>query len=89
MTTRNSVPLELRSREDERAFLLKRRVFYVGRWTFAQRSRSVVGERLDQSQLSPCRAKIGSQLMSPLALRRGVSRITRMLSCSPRTSAAL
>ena len=51
MTTPYSVPLELCSREDGSAFLLKRRVFDVGRRAFAQRSRSVVGERLNRSQL--------------------------------------
>ena len=54
-----NVPLRSRSREDGRAFHLRRRVFDLRRWTFAPRSRSVVGGRVDQRQLSLRRAEIG------------------------------
>jgi len=48
-----------RSREDGRAFHLRRRVFDLMRWTFAPRSRSVVGGRVDHRQLSLRRAEVG------------------------------
>jgi len=54
-----SIPRQSRSREVERAFHLRRRVFDLRCWTFAPRSRSVVGGRLDQRQLSLRRAEIG------------------------------
>jgi hypothetical protein len=54
-----SVPGQSRSREDGRAFHLRRRVFDSRRWTFAPRSRSVVGGRVEQSQLSLRGAEIG------------------------------
>ena len=54
-----SVPRRSRSREDGRAFHLRWRVFDLRRWTFAPRSRSVVGGRVDQRQLSLRRAEIG------------------------------
>ena len=54
-----SMPRRSRSREDGRAFHLRRRVFDLRRWTFAPRSRSVVGGRVDQRQLSLRRAEIG------------------------------
>jgi len=54
-----SVPRRSRSREDERAFHLRRRVFDSRRWTFAPRSRSVVGGRVDHRQLSLRRAEVG------------------------------
>ncbi len=54
-----SVPRRSRSREDGRAFHLRRRVFDSRRWTFAPRSRSVVGGRVDQRQLGLRRAEVG------------------------------
>ena len=54
-----SVPRRSRSREDGRAFHLRRRVFDLRRWTFAPRSRSVVGGQVDHRQLSLRRAEIG------------------------------
>jgi len=54
-----SVPRPSRSGEDGRAFHLRRRVFNSRRWTFAQRSRSVVGGRIDLTQLSLRGAEIG------------------------------
>ena len=54
-----SLPRRSRSREDGRAFHLGRRVFDSRRWTFAPRSRSVVGGRVDRRQLSLRRAEVG------------------------------
>jgi hypothetical protein len=56
--TRFSVPRLARSREDRPVFHLRFWVFYLGRRAFAQRSLSVVGERLDQCQLSLRRAEV-------------------------------
>ena len=58
-----SVPRQSRSREEGRTFHLRRRVFDLRRWTFAPRSRSVVGGRVDHRQLSLRRAEIGGVLV--------------------------
>ena len=60
-TTRvaQSVPRRSCSREEGRAFHLGRRAFDSRCWTFAQRSRSVVGRRVDPRQLRLRGAEIG------------------------------